>query len=178
MNKGTPENLLLVGKVLRPHGVGGLLRIWSYSQSEESFLQEGTIFLKAGPEEFHKTRVITVTPHKNIFLLKLDGLNSSEEAERFRGAKIFIRKAGLRKKEEDEYFWFELIGLKVFSKNDTFLGTLSDILETGGNDIYVVREGKEEFLIPAIHEVIEEIDLVEEKMIVHEMEGLFDLNEV
>jgi len=167
-----------VGKVIRPHGLEGLLRIWSYAQSERSFLNAGTVFLKSDPEETHEYTVISVRPHKNVFLMKLDGLNSLEKAERCHGAEIFIRKDSLRREKEDEYFWFELIGLKVFLNTGRYIGTLRDILTTGSNDIYVVREGESETLIPAIHDVVEDIDLENKRMIISEVEGLFDLDEV
>ena len=178
MSEVSPESLLLVGKVIRPHGLRGLLRVWSYSQSEESFLRGGTIFLKADPEKIHERRVISVTPHKNFFLMELEKLESLEDAERFRGAEIFIRKDKLRRRAKDEYFWFELIGLEVYLRSGLYLGILEEILETGSNDIYVIRGGEKELLIPAVHDVVKQIDLEKKKMIIDEMEGLFNINEV
>ena len=178
MSKATSENLLLVGKVIRPHGLEGLLRILAYVQSEESFLNTGTVFLKSGQQEVLEYHVLSVKPYKNVFLMKLDGLNSLEEAERYRGAEILINKDPLRCEKDDEYFWFDLIGLKVYLNTGRYIGTLKNILTTGSNDIYVVREGETEILIPAIHEVVEEIDLDNKKMVISEMEGLLDLNEV
>ena len=82
MSLVSPENLLLVGKVIRPHGLGGHFKIYSYAQSEESFLKAGYIFLKSDPEEFHEYKIISVKPLKNIFLMKLEGVDSLEEAEK------------------------------------------------------------------------------------------------
>lgn len=178
MSKVHPENLLLTGKVIRPHGRKGLLRIWPYAQSEKSFLDAGTVFFKLVSGETHGFTVSSVMSHKNIFLMKLRNLNSLEEAEKYRGAEIFIRKDFLRHENEDEYFWHELIGLKVYLNTGRYIGTIRHILPTGSNDIYVVREGETEVLIPAIHDVVEEIDLTNKKMIISEMEGLLDLNEV
>jgi 16S rRNA processing protein RimM len=178
LSKIHPENLLLVGRVIRPHGLEGLLRIRSYAQSERSFLNAGTIFLKLDSGETHEFTVLSVRPHKNIFLMKIGNLNSLQEAEKYRGAEILIRKDAVLKKEEDEYFWHELIGLRVYLNTGRYIGTISQILQTGSNDIYVVRQGKAEVLIPAIHDVVEEIDLSNGKMIICEMEGLLDLYEV
>jgi 16S rRNA processing protein RimM len=173
-----PENLLLIGKIARPHGLDGLLRIRSYAQSEESFLNAGTVFLRRVSGELHDYKVISVKPHKNIFLMKLEGLSSLEDAERNRGAMILIRKASLSPKGKEEYFFHELIGLKVYLNSGKFIGTIEHVLPTGSNDIYVVRKGKKEVLIPAIHDVVEEIDLGNQRMTVFEMEGLLDLNAV
>ena len=178
MGRVSPENLLLVGKVIRPHGLGGLLKIFSHAQSVETFLKAGSIFLKLDPEEFQEHTVVSIKKHRNVFLFKLEGLNSLEEAEMYRGAEILIRKDSLIREDEEEYFWFELIGLRAYLENGRYIGILSNILNTGSNDIYIVSEGKKEILIPAVHDVIKKIDLETGEIIIAEMEGLFHLNEV
>jgi len=178
LKKGSPENLLLAGEVVRPHGLDGRLKIRSYAQSEKSFLQSGVIFLKPRSGSTRAFTVASVKPHKNNLLLILKGLDSLEEAEEFRGAAVFIRRDSLVQEEKDEYFWFDLIGLEVYLDTGKYIGTIHHILPTGGNDVYVVREGETEVLVPAIHEVVKEIDLDARKMIITEMEGLLDLNEV
>ena len=178
MTKVSSDNLILVGKVIRPHGFVGLLRIWSYAQSMESFLNAGTVFLKFGDGDFREHNLLSIKLHKNIFLVKLSEVNSFDEAENYRGVEIFIRKDSLKRDAEGEYFWFELIGLEVFLDTGRYLGIVKNILTTGSNDIYVVRDDKSEILIPAIHEVVYKIDLVNKKMIISEIEGLLDLNEV
>ena len=172
------ENLLLIGKVIRPHGLMGQLRIWSYAESQASFSDVVGVFLEACSGEIHNFEVITVKPHKNFFLMSLRGLTSLEEAEKYRGAGIYISKHDLKATGEHEYFWHELIGLAVYLETGQYIGTLNHILPTGGNDIYVVREGEKEFLIPAIQEVVKEIDLANGRLIIEELEGLLDLNEV
>jgi 16S rRNA processing protein RimM len=178
LSKVSPENLLLVGKVIRPHGLGGLLRIRSYAHSEESFLNAGTVFLKSDQQELLEYRVLSAKPHKNILLMSLEEISSLEEAEKYRGNEIFINKDSLNREREDEHFWFELIGLKVYLNNGRYIGRLKEILSTPGNDIYVVRKEDSEFFIPAVHEVIEVIDLENMEMIISEIEGLLDINEV
>ena len=111
-------------------------------------------------------------------LLDLEGLDNVEDAEPFRGAEVYIRRDDLDRDEEGAYYWFELVGLEVYLDDGRHLGTLNGILPTGGNDVYVVRTGQREILIPATREVIEEIDLDCGRITVREMEGLLDLNEV
>jgi len=178
LSQVSPEDLLLVGKVTRPHGLDGRLRILSFAQSEETFLKSRTVFLGAGSGEPRSYRVSSIRPHKNIFLLKLKALDSLEEAEKYRGASIFIKKESLVPKDEDEYYWYELIALGVYLSTGKYLGTIRQIIPTGSHDIYVVRKGDREILVPAIHDIVKEIDLVQKKMIIDDMEGLFDLNEV
>ena len=105
MKKVSPDNLLIIGTVIRPHGLEGLLRIWSYAQSEKSFLDAGTIFLKSGSGKTNEYSLLSVRPHKQLFLMKLKELSSFDEAEKFRGADILIRKGSLRRENEDEFFF-------------------------------------------------------------------------
>jgi len=175
---GWHDNLLLVGKVIRPHGLEGLLRISSYARSERSFLGAGPVFIRTCSGEIHEERVLSVSPHKKAFLMKLEGIHSIKEAEALRGAAIFARKDAFTRDSEEEYFWHEIIGLEVYLNTGKYLGTVRHILPTKSNDIYVVQEGKSEVLIPAVQGVVEDIDLKARKMIVSGMEGLFDLNEV
>jgi len=177
LGAGFPDNLLLVGKVIRPHGLGGLLRIWSYAESERTFLNSGKVFLGLASGEPREYRVLSVVPHKNAFLMRLEGLSTLDEAETYRNAAILVEKTGLDRQEEGEYFWHELIGLEVFVNTGEFIGTVKRIVTTGSNDIYVVQRGEKEVLIPAIHDVVQEIDLAGKRMIISEMEGLLDLNE-
>ena len=178
MGRGSPENLLLVGTVIRPHGLEGRLKIKSYARAEESFLDRGIVFLRTASGETREHAVESVNPHKNVLLFKLEGVNSLEQAEEYRDAEVWIERETSAPDEEEEFFWHELIGLRVYLNTGQCVGTLSHILETGGNDIYVVREGEKEVLIPAIHEVVKKIDLKNQRIIIAEMEGLLDLNEV
>lgn len=178
MSKLSSEKLLLVGKVIRPHGIKGLIRVWSYARRAESFLHSGSVFFELDQQAPVECRVLEVRPYKNIFLMTVKGLDSYEKANKYRGAKIFVRKDHLKQNKDDEYYWFELIDLDVYLDNGEYLGILEEIIPTGSNDVYVVKRNKSEFLIPAIDEVIKKIDINNNKMIISAMEGLLDLNEV
>jgi len=169
--------LLPVGKVIRPHGLKGLIRIISYSGSEAAYLDAGTVFFKSVAGEFRKLSVTSVKAHKNIFLMDVQELNSAVEVDEYRDATILIKKESLTR-EDDAYFWYELLDLEVYLDTGECLGRISQILPTRGNDIYVVKKGKQEIYIPALYEVVRKIDLENGKMIVSPMEGLLDLNEV
>ena len=177
MSKVFPEALILIGRVIGPHGVRGLLKIESYARSEESLLTAGKFYLRQSPGKISEYEILSAVPHKRGALIRLEGLDSRAQAEAYRGAEILIRK-GVLSRDKDEYFWHELIGLRVFLETGRYLGIVKEILPTAGNDIYVVREGKEEFLIPAVHDVVKTIDLENKTMVISEVEGLLDLNEV
>jgi 16S rRNA processing protein RimM len=177
LSKVFPEALLLIGRVIGPHGVRGLLKIESYARSEESLLTARRIYLKQSDGEISEYEIVSAVPHRGVSLIRLEGLDSRGQADPYCGAEILIPQAALSR-DADEYFWHEIIGLRVYLGTGRYLGVVQEIVSTAANDIYVVREGKEEFLIPAIHDVVKTIDLQNGKMILSEVEGLLDLNEV
>ncbi|MBN2123551.1 MAG: 16S rRNA processing protein RimM [Deltaproteobacteria bacterium] len=173
----SPQKLLLMGKVIRPHGLGGLLRISSHAESEDSFLQAGVLFLRSDSGDCVEYGVVSAKRHGSHVLIRLQGLDTVDQAEKCRGADVLVRKDALAR-EKDEYFWHELIGLQVYIHAGRFIGTIRQIIPTGSNDIYVVEDGKTEVLIPATQEAVKEIDLENNTMIISEMEGLLDSHEV
>jgi 16S rRNA processing protein RimM len=177
LEKGYSEDLLLIGKVVRPHGLKGWVRIESYAESGETFLKAGKVFLERPSGETVEHQVIAITPSKRFFVLKLEGVDSLEHVETYRGRNVYIQKDRLHR-QSGEYFWFELIGLPVYLDTGRRVGIIRQIVPAPGHDIYVVQEGEKEILIPAVHDVIKEVDLKNEKVVVTGMEDLFDLNEV
>jgi 16S rRNA processing protein RimM len=109
--------------------------------------------------------------------MELEGLNSRDDAEEYREAEILVRKDTLTR-EEDEFFWFELLGLDVYLDTGEYLGKITQIIPAKGNDIYVVKGETKEILIPATYEVISKIEVKGKKMIISAIDGLLDLNEV
>lgn len=178
MVQASPAHLILVGKVIRPHGSRGLLRIMSYGGEQASFMDSGSLFLKSiETGETHEHTLISIKPHKDFFLVKLDGLSTRYDAEEYKGSEIFVKKDTLTR-GEDEFFWFELLGLDVYLDTGRYLGQISQIIPTRGNDIYIVKGKGREILIPATYEVIHNIDLEKKVVTIGEIEGLLDLNEV
>jgi 16S rRNA processing protein RimM len=178
LNRVSSEKLLLIGKVIKPHGFKGLLRVWSYARTIDSFLHSGTVFFKQDNQEPVELPVLDVKPHKNIFLMRVEGIDTFEKADNLRGADILLEKDHLTRNSDDEYYWFELINLKVYLDTGKYLGIIKEIIPTGSNDVYVVKQNDSEFLIPAIYEVVKKIDLDKGEMIISAMDGLLDLNEV
>jgi len=128
-----------------------------------------------GHNEFEERKVIDIKPHRSSYLLRVSDVNSIEQAEIFTAAKIYIRKDSLIKKNEDEFFYYELLGLDVYLTTGQYLGVVKEIFPTGSNDVYVVKGQEKEFLIPAIHQVIKEINIAQKRMIISPIKGLLDL---
>jgi 16S rRNA processing protein RimM len=168
------RDLILIGHVIRPHGLTGQLRIVSYSESEETFFRAGSVFLSLDKKELFENKVVSLKRQRSAYILRLSHVNSIDVAERYKGAEILINKEFL-KKERDEFFWYELIGLKVYLPSDKYVGMLKRIFSTGANDVFVVEGEGKEYLIPAIHQVIKEIDITDKKIVVLPTKGLLDI---
>ena len=177
LNRDLHDRLLLIGKVIRPHGLSGSLKILSYAQSPETFKNAGTVYMRTESGDLSEYRVSSISLQKNSLVLKLAGINTLEESELSRGAEIYIKKEHLSRKEAGEYFWFELIGIKAYSTSGELIGTLKHVFSTRSNDVFVLEKEKEEILIPATHDAVRKIDLENRRMIISEMEGYIDSNE-
>jgi 16S rRNA processing protein RimM len=170
--------LLVIGKIVNTHGIQGKLRVNSYAESPAIFTSQKFFYVKDEKGDFEKYEVTNAELHKNVILVELDGVSSIDEAKKLVGTSVFIEKSKLDPLSEDEYYWFEVIGLEVFTDEGTFLGKVESILQTGSNDVYVIRNNKKEYLIPAIAEVVTNIDVVKKTMIIHPLEGLFEDGEI
>jgi len=172
--KISANDLIPIGKIVRPHGVSGRLKAISYSGRGDAFAGAGTVYIRGASGAVQGYKLLEFSPHKNSFLLLLEGITSLERSEEIRDAEILIRKDELVR-EPDEFFWFELIGLGVYLEDGAKLGSITEIIPTGSNDIYVVRhENGEKILVPAIHDVVCEVDLEGGRMVIAPLEGMIE----
>ena len=174
MKSAHRRDLIQIGHVIRPHGVTGLLRIVSYAESRETFLKAGSVFIGKAKEDLEERDVLSIRRHGPVYLLRVGGLESVEAAEELRGADIFIGKETLAEKEEGEFFHFDLLGLDVYLDEGSYLGVLKRIFPTGSNDVYVVKGGGKEYLIPALYQVVKEVNLSEKRMVISPIKDLLD----
>ena len=157
---------LPIGKVVRAHGLKGHLKVIPYGETL-SGLSAGEMITACLPDGRSLKLIITeVRPHQMAFLLLSREISTVEEARNLVGAELCVPESRLPPTAPDEFYWYQLIGLEVMSTDGQRLGTLQEIIETGSNDVYVVRQGEEEILIPAIDEVVLEVDLQRRVMIV------------
>jgi 16S rRNA processing protein RimM len=169
-NAQQPPEFLAVGRILRPHGVRGNLVVTAESEVIKSITPGSQIFL--GPE-YIPFSVRTFALHRGQYLLGLEKLNSRDDAELYRDSTLYIRFENTSPLPENVYYYWQLLGLDVRSDEDEHLGTLTEIIETGANDVYLVRSDTgDELLLPAIESVVQSIDLEKNIMIVHLIPGL------
>jgi 16S rRNA processing protein RimM len=169
------QKLVLIGKVTATHGIRGQLRVVPFSGEAESILSQRRLILKGPNDESEAFEVANSSVHGKRVLLSLKSLDDINKVEYLVGREIYVERGQLPELPDGEYYWCDLIGLKVYTVQGKFLGKLCEILATGSNDIYIIRNGEKEFLIPAIEDVVTDINLHESVMIVDPPEGLLDL---
>ena len=161
------KGYVAVGFVRAPHGIQGELAVDPMTDFPDRFMP-GSVLL-AGDAKYTISRVRT---HQKTLLLALDGIETRNQADELRGKLLEVPEATLPRLEEDEYFRFDIVGINVVDENGTSLGKVEEVLETGANDVYIVRDADSELLIPAIDSVIKKIDVAEKRMIVALLDGL------
>lgn len=163
---------LEIGQIVNTFGINGMVKVKPFTDDIKEFEYLKKIYIenKNSKKEY---QIEEVKYHKDMVMLKLKGVDKIEEAEKLRNHFITIPREDAIPLNEGEYYIVDLLDSEVYTEDGSKLGILEDIFNTGSNDIYVVRDelGKQ-ILLPAIEEVIKEIDIHNKKIIVHLIEGL------
>jgi 16S rRNA processing protein RimM len=167
-----PENTLLIGKIVGAHGTDGVCKVASYAASLAIFEPGCRLWVETDEAHFQAYEILWVKPHSKSALMALRDVNDRDAAETLRGGGLYIEKSRLPTLEDDHFYWFELIGMEVYTEDGRFLGRLASILPTGSNDVYVVHHAGQETLIPALASVVKRIDTAARRMEVILPEGL------
>ena len=162
-----------VGQIVNTFGIKGYVKVKPFTDEITRFGELKSVYISQNSKALYKVEIEGVSYQKEMVLLKLKGIDDMTEAEKYKGAYLKIDRKDAKKLPKDTYFIADLIGLEVYTDNNELLGKLDDIFKTNANDVYVVKnkEGKQ-ILLPATKEVIKQIDLENEKIIVHLTVGL------
>jgi 16S rRNA processing protein RimM len=169
------EELIPVGKIIGTHGIKGQLKVHSYSGNFESLSAARTVVLKSADGSLREIPLKGFNANSGKFIISLQDFDDIDRAKPLVGNELCLKRCHLPKLTADEYYWSDLIGLRVIIDDGTLLGTIFDIFETGSSDIYVVRGEKREYLIPAIADVVKQVDLERGEMVITPLDGLLDL---
>lgn len=172
MNK--VDDLISIGKIVGTFGYKGLVRVLPLTDFPERFKKLKEVRL-CYEDKVELLVVEETKPHNELYLIKLQGIDSKEEAELYKNSLLKVTEAETYPLPEGYYYHFQLEGMDVYDEKLGILGKLTDVLETGANDVYVVKSEKYgEILIPAIKQVIKVVDIEAKKMYVELLEGLID----
>lgn len=167
------KQYLEIGEIVTVHGIRGDLRLYPWCDDGDLDRIKTVYFDQDGAK---KADVSYIKPHKNVYLMKIKGIDTPEDGRKYIGMTVYADRSDIPVKK-GEYFIEDLIGLDVvdFDDPETVYGTLYDVAQTGANDIYDVKdEGGRETWIPAIPEVVRKTDVDGGKMYITPMKGLFD----
>lgn len=169
------EDLFRIGSVSTTHGVHGEVKVYPTTDDPGRYKKIKEVILDNGKEK--KTAHIEQTKFfKQMVIVKFKECNSMDEAEKLRGYELYVTREHAIPLKKNEYYIADLIGMKVMTDEGSELGIIDDVLQTGANDVYVVKQpsGKE-VLLPAIKDCILSVDIEAGLMEVHVLDGLLDL---
>ena len=170
-----PQNIefISIGIVIKAHGIKGEVQITPLTDEPVIFFDLYSIYLNINGNR-KNCAIEKVRLTHNKIILKFENINDRSAAQNLKGALLEIKRTDLRELSDNEYFIFDLIGLKVKSLTGELIGELKNVLNLPANDVYVVNNGVNEFLIPAIKDVIKRVDLDKGEMIIDPIDGLFE----
>ncbi len=171
------EDLYQVGSITQTHGIRGEVKVFPLTDDISRFKNMKNLLLYAGKEGYISLEVENARPQKNLVILKFKGIDNINDIEKYKGHGLYVTKDNRVDLKEDEYFIADLIGCDVYldSDKDNRFGTISDVMETGANDVYeITLESGKTVLVPAIKDCILDVDIEGRRMEIHLMEGLMD----
>lgn len=166
------QEFLEVGQIVNTFGIKGFVKVNPFTDDISRFDKLNKVYIKNKSDK-KELEIEEVKYHKNMVLLKFKNIDKIEDAENLRNSYILIDRKEQKPLDKDTYYIVDLLGLEVYTDENKLLGKLEDIYNTGSNDIYVVKDelGKQ-ILLPAIKDVIKEIDMEGKKIVVHVLNGL------
>ena len=166
------EEYFEIGQIVNTNGLKGVLKIKPFTDDIKEFETFESIYIEK-KDELIEFKIEKVSYVKNMVLLKLKGIEDLNTAQQYKNLYIKIRRDSLPKLPKNTYYIVDLLACDVYTTEGELLGKVDDIFNTGSNDIYVVKDEKgKQILIPAIKDVIKQIDLLNKKITVKLMEGL------
>lgn len=170
------EQRFQVGVITSTHGVRGEVKVFPTTDDPVRFKKLKQVILDTGKEDM-ELEITGVKFFKNMVILKFKGIDDMDTANKYRQKSLYVTRENAVKLEKNEYFIADLIGLAVSSEEGEDLGFINDVLQTGANDVYVIKKtGEEDLLLPAIKDCVKEVDIEGGKMVIHVLPGLRDLN--
>ncbi|HTF99833.1 MAG TPA: ribosome maturation factor RimM [Nitrospirota bacterium] len=166
--------LITIGRAVKPHGVRGEMKIETLTDVPERFTGLQRVYLVSSAGREIPCSVDSVRYAGREVYLKFEGYGSPEKARELNGWYIKVPQEEAAPLPEGSYYWFEVIGMEVVAESGEKLGTISDIFETGSNDVYVLKRGRQEIYLPATKEIIRQVDRAQKRITIHVTEGLLD----
>jgi 16S rRNA processing protein RimM len=166
------KEFIIIGKVVSTQGNKGEVNVLPLTDSIDRFKNLDNVFLRSKKSQTI-LNVEKIRKRKDTVILKLKDIENIEEAKMIVGSFLEVERKNAVKLPKETYFIFEIIGLEVYDENNIFLGKVENVISTGSNDVYVVKsKDKEELFIPAIREVVNNVNLEKKRITIKMLDGL------
>ena len=165
-NKGSPATVY-VGRILKPVGLGGEVRVEVASDAPERFAPGAVLYIEGNA--YH---ILSMHPRPKGLVLKLAEANSYSEAEALRDKAMYVEESQVPPAPQGSYYHYQVLGMQVYTPEDEYLGEVTEIIQTGSNDVYVLSKGERGVLVPAVDSVVMDVDVKAGRMTVDLPEGL------
>ena len=169
-----PAPLVPLGRLVNTHGVRGELRFLPYSFPCHALYPGLTVFLQDVDGQPSVYMVEGARPRAPFVLVKLAGVDSLDHAETLREKVVAVEETILPPLKDGEFYYYQVVGLTVRTTKGTEVGEIAHVFFSGGHDIWVVRQGEKEYLIPVTEEIVRSIDLPGRQAIIEPLEGLLE----
>jgi 16S rRNA processing protein RimM len=164
-------DLLTIGRILRPHGIRGQVRILPLTAFPERFRNVRRVFV--GTRDRHQAREVTeVSIQGRFVILGLSGIDDRDAAEALRGLEVMIPESERTELPDGHYFVYELVGIECYRSDGSLAGRVTDVMQTAANDVFVVEGTDGVHLVPGVKAIVKEIDLQAKRMVVDWLEGM------
>ena len=177
MPESAKQNLVLYGKITKRHGLYGEVKVFAFGGHPKTLSGIKKIYIEASdrkePRRFSLSRIKF---QKNVAIVKLEGVDTPEAADALKNFCVLVEKDDLQPPGEDEYYWADLIGLRVSTSHGDNIGEVKDLIDSGGHDILVIKSSERgrEFLVPFIERFVTAVDLDRSMITVESIEGLLE----
>ena len=167
--------LISFGKISKVHGLAGEVKFLPHSRQLDNISTLERIFIYKNPGEPPTELIITKSRiHKNSAIIRIEGIDSIEDAEQLVGTTVYVETEDLNELDEGEYYWFDLIGLETYTDDGQFIGTVESLIDRSMQSLLVVKNENKEHLIPLTEPIVKEIDLENSKIVITPIEGLLE----
>lgn len=169
------SGLVCMGRSSGAFGLKGELRVFPYTEDPETLINAGQVLLGADPQNVKPYKLQSIKVHGQRLLFRLDGVENREQADKLKGAFVYIPADALPPPGEDEYYWHQVVGVRVLLQDGSEIGLIKEVSNAGAHDLWLVKgpQGKEA-LIPVIDEVVLEMDLAQGRVVIEPQEGLLE----
>lgn len=177
MPESAKQNLVLYGKITKRHGLYGEVKVFAFGGHPETLSGIGKVYVEVPdrkePRRFGLSRIKI---QKNVAIVKLEDVDTPEAADALKNLHVLVKKDDLHPPGEDEYYWTDLIGLRVCTSHGDNIGEVRDLIDSGGYDILVIKspERGKEFLVPFVKKFVTAVDLEALMITVEPVEGLLE----